>query len=153
MKQKVIVGIVLVAIILAIVVYMLYPVSDVSQSMEMEDETTASMEQEKSYTDVSPEEAKALIDNNPDLIIIDVSPFYEDGHIPGAINYYVGGGELDAAINAGELDPNAMYLVYCHFASASRLGAQKLIDAGFTNVYRIDGEFGAWRDAGYEIEM
>ena len=107
-------------------------------------------DQEGSYTDISPAEAKQTIDENPDLIIIDVSPAYEDGHLPGAVNYYLGDGSLDAAIPM--LDRNATYLVYCHVESVSRQGAQKLVDAGFMNVYRLEGEYGAWVDAGYPIE-
>jgi len=38
-----------------------------------------------SYTDVSALEARELIENTPDLIIIDVSPNYARGHIPGAV--------------------------------------------------------------------
>ena len=107
-------------------------------------------EQAGNYTDISPAEAKQMIDENPDLIIIDVSPFYENGHLPGAVNYYLGDGSLDEAIPM--LDKNATYLVYCHAAAASRQGAQKLVDAGFMNVYRLEGEYGAWVDAGYPIE-
>jgi len=102
------------------------------------------------YMDITAAEAKELIDNNPDLIIIDVSPLYEDGHIPGAVNYYIGDGSLDEAIPA--LDPEGKYLVYCHTDAASIPGAQKLVDAGFKNVYRLAGNFAAWADAGYEIE-
>ena len=105
---------------------------------------------ESSYMDVTPAEAKALIDNNPDLIIIDVSPNYSQGHLPGAINYYVGDGSLDEAIPM--LDKNKKYLVYCHVDSAAILGAQKLVDAGFKNVYRPEGNYRAWVDAGYPIE-
>jgi rhodanese-related sulfurtransferase len=103
-----------------------------------------------SYTDISPAEAKQLIDENPDLVIIDVSPIYAAGHLPGAVNYYLGDGSLDAAIPM--LDENATYLVYCHAESASRQGAQKLVDAGFMNVYRLEGEYDAWVNAGYPIE-
>ncbi len=107
--------------------------------------------QKTGYIDVSPTEAKKLIDENPNMIIIDVSPVYADGHLPGAVNYPLDDGTLDEAIP--NLDPNAMYLVYCHVFSASSSGAQKLIDAGFTNVYRLDGEYGAWIGKGYEIEQ
>jgi len=103
-----------------------------------------------SYTDISPTEAKQMIDENPDLIIIDVSPIYAAGHLPGAVNYYLGDGSLDAAIPM--LDENATYLVYCHTESVSRQGAQKLVDAGFMNVYRLEGEYDAWVDDGYPIE-
>lgn len=107
--------------------------------------------EELSYTDITPQEAKNMMDNNPDLIVIDVSPDYEQGHLPGAVNYYLGDGSLDAAIP--ELNPDADYLVYCHVESASRAGAQKLVDAGFMNVYRLAGEYDAWVDAGFEVEQ
>ncbi len=88
--------------------------------------------------------------DNPELIVIDVSPMYDEGHIPGAINYYVGDGSLDAAIPS--LDPLAEYVVYCHTDAASISGANKLIDAGFVHVYRLEGNFAAWVDAGYPVE-
>ncbi|MBN2851710.1 MAG: rhodanese-like domain-containing protein [Clostridia bacterium] len=109
-----------------------------------------SSEEMISYMDISPVDAKKLIDSNENLIIIDVSPFYKDGHLPNAVNYYVGDGSLDTAILM--LDKNADYLVYCHSDSASILGAQKLIDAGFKKVYRLEGNYSAWLDAGFDIE-
>ena len=102
------------------------------------------------YVDVSPAEAKELIDTNPDLIIIDVSPRYAQGHLPGAVHYYLGDGSLDKAIPT--LDKSKTYLVYCHVDSVARQGAQKLVDAGFQNVYRLEGNYSAWVDAGYPIE-
>ena len=67
-----------------------------AEEEEMEEE----MEEEEAagYMDVTAAEAKELIDNNPDLIILDVSPKYDDGHLPGAVNYYIGDGSLDDAI-------------------------------------------------------
>lgn len=107
-------------------------------------------EEASSYVDISAEEAKEMIDNNPYLIVIDVSPHYDNGHLPGAVNYYLGDGSLDKAIPG--LNKDAKYLVYCHVDSVSILGAQKLIDAGFKNVYRLKGNYQAWVDAGYPIE-
>lgn len=106
--------------------------------------------EQKGYIDVTAMEAKELIDGNPGLVIIDVSPNYDNGHIPGAINYYVGDGSLDDAIPT--LDKNKEYLVYCHTDSASILGAEKLVDAGFDPVYRLEGNYQAWVDADYPTE-
>ena len=103
----------------------------------------------RGYIDVSPAEAKELIDNNPDLIIIDVSPNYNNGHLPGAVNYYLGDGSLDEAIPT--LDKSKTYLVYCHIDSVAIAGAQKLVDAGFDNVYRLEGNYSSWVDAGYPV--
>jgi rhodanese-related sulfurtransferase len=103
-----------------------------------------------SYMDISAMELYQMIMDNTELIVIDVSPIFEQGHIPGAVNYYVGDGSLDNAIP--DLDPEGDYAVYCHVDSASILGANKLIEAGIYNVYRLEGNFQAWIDAGYPIE-
>ena len=103
------------------------------------------------YIDVTPAEAQDLIVQNPHLIIIDVSPAYDEGHLPGAVNYYLGDGSLDEAIPT--LDKTKTYLVYCHVDSVAIQGAQKLIDAGFENVYRLEGNFSGWVDAGYPVEQ
>ncbi len=116
----------------------------------MDDKDIIEEEAMSSYMDVTPEEAKKLIDENADLIIIDVSPNYDDGHLPGALSYYIGDGSLEKAIPT--LDPNGKYLVYCHVDSVAIAGAQALIDAGFKNVYRLEGNYSAWVEAGYLIE-
>ncbi|MBD3247853.1 hypothetical protein GF382_01015 [Candidatus Falkowbacteria bacterium] len=128
----------------------------VEQASDMPDQTmdeqkkTEEKKMVTAYKDIKVKLAKDMIDKYPDLIVIDVSPRYDEGHLPGAINYYVGDGSLDKAIPS--LDKEARYLVYCHVDSASILGAQKLIDAGFRNVYRLEGNYSAWVDAGYPIE-
>ena len=128
--------------------------SEDMQAMEEDmDEVTEVPEEEMSpntYVDVTPAEAQQLIAENPDLIIIDVSPHYAEGHLPGAVSYYLGDGSLDRAIPT--LDKTATYLVYCHVDSVSIAGAQQLIDAGFENVYRLQGNYAAWVDAGYPVE-
>ncbi|TFG93596.1 MAG: rhodanese-like domain-containing protein [Syntrophobacterales bacterium] len=105
---------------------------------------------ETSYINVSPAEAKALIDKTPDIIIIDVSPVYAKGHLPGAVNYPLGDGSLDRAIPT--LDKDRAYLVYCHVDSVAILGAQKLVDADFKKVYRLVGNYSGWVAAGYPVE-
>jgi Raf kinase inhibitor-like YbhB/YbcL family protein len=128
---------------------------EVEEAVDAEETADPEEEEEEEmaagYVDITAAEAKELIDNNPDLIIIDVSPKYDEGHLPGAVNYYLGDGSLDAAIP--DLDPEAMYLVYCHVDSVSISGAQKLVDAGFMNVYRLEGNYASWVDAGYDVEI
>jgi adenylyltransferase/sulfurtransferase len=103
-----------------------------------------------SYTDLTPQEAKKLIDDNPGMVVIvDVSPYYTNGHLPGAIHLQLGK-LLDMAIPT--LDNSKKYLVYCHGDAPSIAGAQKLVDAGFKMVYRLKGNYGAWVEAGYPVE-
>jgi rhodanese-related sulfurtransferase len=102
------------------------------------------------YINVSPKEAKRLIDENENLVVIDVSPVYDKGHLPGAVNYPVGDGSLDEVIPT--LDKAKDYLVYCHADAPAIAGSQKLIDAGFLTVYRLVGNYTAWVQAGFPIE-
>ncbi len=102
------------------------------------------------YVDVTAAEAKELIEKTPGIVIIDVSPAYAKGHLPGAVNYYLGDGSLDKAIPT--LDKGKTYLVYCHVDRVAIQGAKKLVAAGFKKVYRLKGNYKAWVDAGYPIE-
>jgi adenylyltransferase/sulfurtransferase len=145
MKKRLFIILLMAITILAISSFSIISCTTPQAEEEMMDE-----EMIEGYMDITPEEAKKLIDENPDLIIIDVSPKYDEGHLPGAVNYYLGDGSLDAAIPT--LDPEAKYLVYCHVDSVSISGAQALVDAGFKSVYRLEGNYSAWVDAGYEIE-
>lgn len=104
-----------------------------------------------SYKDISAQEAKALIEKTKDIVIIDVSPYFDRGHIKGAVNYPVGDGSLDKVIP--ELDRSKTYLIYCHGDGPAIRGAEKLAAAGFKKVYRLKGNYGAWVAAGYPVEM
>lgn len=104
----------------------------------------------KTYMDIVVDDAYKLTMESKEIIIVDVSPLYAKGHIPGAINAYVGDGTLDKELK--KWDMKKTYLVYCHSDSASMLGAQKLVDAGFKVVYRLKGNYGAWVDAGYPTD-
>lgn len=141
---------IIIVLIIIIAGYFIYgfmaPPAQYSPVEEEEQETS----QPSGYVDVTPAEAKNLIETKEGLVIIDVSPNYAAGHLPGSVNYYVGDGSLDEAIPS--LDKNAPYLVYCHVDSAAISGAQKLIDAGFSEVYRLEGNYAAWVSAGYSVE-
>lgn len=117
---------------------------------DMADDTMMGMTTEAGYIDLTPEEAMMLIEATPDLVIIDVSPKYDEGHLPGAMHYYLGDGSLDDALPM--LDMEVPYLVYCHVDSVSIAGATKLVEAGFSPVYRLLGNYGAWVAAGFPVE-
>lgn len=140
---------VIIIIVIVVGIYFIYKsVANKEGGEMMDDEMTS---EEVGYTDISPAEAKDMIDNNANLVVIDVSPNYAQGHLPGALEYPLGDGSLDMALPA--LDKNMDYLVYCHTDSASMSGAEKLVEAGFDPVYRLEGNYAAWVDAGYPIEQ
>ena len=104
------------------------------------------------YKDISPAEAFQRLENNEFDLVIDVVglDIYSLGHLPGAVNYVWADGSLRNKIP--ELDPDLTYLVYCHTDPPSTDSAQALVDAGFTDVFRLEGNFAAWKNAGYPIE-
>jgi len=98
---------------------------------------------------LTPQEATALLDETTDVVVIDLSSrFYDQGHLPGAVNY-----PKDAIPEAiSDLDKDATYIVYSHWTGAPLSAAALLKEAGFKYVYALKGNFGAWADAGYPVE-
>ena len=100
-----------------------------------------------SYDQISGAEAKALMDNERDYIIIDArtQSEYDQGHVPGAIMIP----EYEIADRAEkELpDKNQLILVYCRSGRRSKIAAEELVKLGYTNVK----EFGGIIDWEYEI--
>ena len=99
------------------------------------------------YDQISPEEAKAIMDTEKEYIIIDArteSEFLE-GHIEGAILIP----EYEIAQRAeNELpDKDALILVYCRSGRRSKIASEELVKLGYTNVK----EFGGIIDWPYEI--
>jgi rhodanese-related sulfurtransferase len=87
-------------------------------------------------------ELDAKRDTPEAYLIVDVREAneYRKGHIPGAIN--IPHTELGDHLDALE-HPNSV-VVYCIVGRRTRLAEQTLLDAGLSNVYHIEGGFGAW---------
>ena len=102
----------------------------------------------RSYTKISQDQAKAMMEKEDGHIIVDVrrQDEFETGHIPGAIcipNESIGTEQPE------ELpDLDQIILVYCRSGNRSKQASQKLFDMGYTNVY----EFGGIIDWTGEIE-
>ena len=102
-------------------------------------------------TVVTPAEGAALMDQmGSALTVIDVRTPEEfaAGHIAGAVNMDVEGGQFTSMI-AG-LDHSTAYMVYCHSGRRSAMAAEAMAQDGFTTVYDLGG-LQAWVDAGYPI--
>lgn len=101
------------------------------------------------YQQITAEEAKKMIDEQKDEIILDVreQEEYDEKHIPGAILFPVG--MIDEETAAGVIpEKDTMILVYCRSGNRSKTASQKLADLGYTQVY----EFGGIKDWPYETE-
>lgn len=108
------------------------------------------------FKDITHEELKKWVDEDKDFILIDVlgKESYEARHLPEARHASVH--EDDFLENTALLAPDREkpVVVYCASFScqASPAAADKLIDAGYTNVYDFAGGLADWADAGYSFE-
>ena len=100
------------------------------------------------YYQISQDEAKRIMDEESDYIIVDAREQneYDEGHIKGAI--VIPYTEIEQ--KAEELLPNKtqLILVYCRSGRRSKIAAQSLANMGYKNVK----EFGGIIDWQYEIE-
>ena len=93
----------------------------------------------RSYTQISQDEAKKMMEQDGTQIIVDVrmQEEYNSGHIPGAIcipNESIGTEPPE------ELpDFDQIILIYCRSGNRSKQAAQKLFDMGYINVYEFGG--------------
>jgi len=101
-----------------------------------------SSQPQAAYEDVNAEQAKALMEQTTDLVILDVrEPFeYEDGHLKGATLMPMG--ELEQRLN--ELDKNRAILVVCATGARSSAVASFLAENGFSKVKNLSGGLAAW---------
>jgi len=98
------------------------------------------------HTDVTPLEAKDLIDNNKNLTVIDVreeaNEYCKLGHIPGARNYPLNSGVLEEKYQ--ELSLEDEFLVVCQSGHGSNTAAEFLDANGFQHVYDMVGGMSVW---------
>ncbi len=97
-------------------------------------------------TDLTPEEAKNLLDTNLSLIVVDVREQSEycggGGHIPGALNYPWISGVLNERY--GELPADDDILVVCKSGGRSLSASNFLCDHGFSSIYNMTGGMSSW---------
>lgn len=99
------------------------------------------------FQQISPEDAKEMMDEQDDIVILDVrtEAEYEDGHIEGAIVIPVN--ELEFVVESEIEDYEQTILVYCRSGNKSKMAAVILTELGYHNVY----EFGGIMDWPYGI--
>ena len=103
---------------------------------------------------ISREELKAKLDRRDAVILIEALPpkYYEDKHLPGAIN--IPHDQVDAMAPTLLPDKAAEIVVYCSNAPCrnSGIAAQRLVELGYTNVCDYHAGKADWIEAGLPIE-
>jgi phage shock protein E len=71
------------------------------------------------------------------------------GHIQGAQNIDFEGGSFESQIES--LDKNGTYAVYCRSGNRSEQAVKVMQDAGFKNIYNLDGGVIDWANSGLPL--
>lgn len=100
------------------------------------------------YEQITPEEAKEIMDSGEEHIILDTreQDEFDEGHIPGAI--LIPYTEIENKAEEMLPDKDKLILVYCRSGRRSKIAAESLSKLGYTNVK----EFGGIIDWPYEVE-
>ena len=100
------------------------------------------------YEQITPQQAKELMDTYPNAIILDVraQDEYDSGHIKNAV--LIPHTEIEAQAAKKLPDKNQLILVYCRSGRRSKIASESLVKLGYTNVK----EFGGINDWPYGVE-
>ena len=99
----------------------------------------ATQSAEKTYRQITMEEAITMMEEETEYIILDVrtAEEYSEKHIPGAINI---ANESIGTEDIPELpDKDQLILVYCRSGNRSKQASEKLVKLGYTNIVEIGG--------------
>ena len=93
--------------------------------------------------EVDPAQVEDLLQTDRDLVIIDVSGKWAEGHIVGALDTPID--KLQEIINGNfTLSASKHYVVYARDEETSKKAAQMLLDSSFTVINRLKGGYDAW---------
>jgi polyisoprenoid-binding protein YceI/rhodanese-related sulfurtransferase len=105
---------------------------------------------------VGHEELKRWLEAKRPFVLIDVLPaeVFREGRLPGAVNACIYEVTFLDQARAVAPDVRTPVVVYCAGESsrASADAAERLLGAGYAEVYRFAGGREAWRDAGYPFD-
>lgn len=110
--------------------------------------------------EVTPDEAKAMVDAEPGSVIMDVREAHEWdlGHIAGAIHVPLGDVHARADTSSPSADPSltahpeALIVTQCATGKRSILAADLLQNLGYSNVVSMRGGFMFWARQGLPID-
>ena len=100
----------------------------------------------KAHTDITVQQAYAMMQNDPNIIVVDVREESEYcgklGHVSGSDNYpYISGVFQKRHTDFG---PNKSIILICHSGNRSNKAAKLLDSKGFLKVYDVRGGTKAW---------
>lgn len=110
-------------------------------------EKNQTLEQTDAIHKITAEQAKKIMDENTDIIVLDVrtKEEYNEGHIEGAI--LIPNEDINDTQPEQLPELNKQILLYCRTGNRSGQASEKLSKIGYTNIY----DFGGIQDWPYDI--
>jgi rhodanese-related sulfurtransferase len=100
----------------------------------------------QAHIDILVKQAHAMMQNEPNIIVIDVREESEYcgklGHVAGSDNYPYISGVFQKRCT--DFDPNKSIILICHSGNRSNKAAKLLDSKGFLKVYDVRGGMKAW---------
>ena len=108
-------------------------------SSEKKSTHVSSSDEKISYTKISQDEAKKMMEKDDGHVIVDVrrEDEFASGHSPSAV--LIPNESIGTDKPAELPDPDQIILVYCRSGNRSAQASQKLADLGYTNVFDFGG--------------
>ncbi len=104
---------------------------------------------------IDSKELKRKLDKNEKFVFLNVleKEQYNKGHIPASVNIPLKDDEFLEKVAEKAPDKNTEIVTYCAGPDcpASRNAAEKLEEAGYTNVKAFEGGMQEWKNAKYQI--
>ena len=97
--------------------------------------------------EVTPADAKQLVDGGAQLVDVRTEPEFEAGHVPGARHIPLETLDSDPA----SLDRDQPLVIYCRSGDRSGMAADAFAASGW-DAHSIEGGLLAWAEAGLELE-
>jgi rhodanese-related sulfurtransferase len=96
-------------------------------------------------------ELKTKMDACPDLCLVDVRELeeWQDVHIPGAL--HLPKDRIAAEMGTYIQDKNTPIYLHCRSGVRSLYAAESLLNAGYKEVYSVDGGIMEWAMFGYPV--
>ncbi len=98
--------------------------------------------------EISPDEADARRDTEPDTVFLDVREpdEFDQGAVPGAV--FIPRGHLEAQVEGRIPDRATPIVVFCAGGVRSAFATKTLGELGYTDVVSMTGGFNQWKDQG-----